>query len=359
MNYYEHHLRDYDAATAHLSWDQDLAYARLLRWYYRKERPIPADVDEACRQVRAVTKPQRDAVQAVLQEFFELGEDGWHKDTCDEAIAKYQAGEPEREAKKTNEDTRLARHRAERRALFQVINAAGIHRPWNTPIADLRELARRLQDPEPATAKTKTATPEPANGNNSNAPATQPATGTATPATATHTPDTKHQSPITNHHDVAKEESLNTRTAQSGDPPASEEQSARVSMAAAVCIALKAAGIGRVNPGHPRLAALLADGAGVDAFVGAVQSLGPDVSDPFAYVLAVVEGQMAEARQLSARAAAATPATRAARRNGHNSGSSARAARMAEACPTLVAGARAPGDFVEAEVRDVTPRTVG
>ena len=74
MNYYEHHIRDYDAATAHLTWDQDMAYSRLLRWYYRKEQPIPADIAEACRQVRASSKPQRDAVEAVLREFFVLHE---------------------------------------------------------------------------------------------------------------------------------------------------------------------------------------------------------------------------------------------------------------------------------------------
>lgn len=309
MNYYEHHLRDYDAATAHLSWDEDLAYTRLLRWYYRKEKPIPADVKEACRQVRAASKVQRDAVQAVLREFFELREDGWHEDTCDEAIAAFQAGEPVREAKKTNEDTRLARHREERAKLFGIVNAAGIHRPWNTPIAELRDLAKRLQEGDSATG----------NSNDSNAPATQPATGTATPATATHgnaSPLPTPHSPLPIHHDVAKEE--DTRTAQPSDPPTPEEQPARVSMVGAVCIALKAAGVGRVNPGHPRLAALLANGAGVDAFIGAAQALGPDVSDPFAYVLGTVEGQMAEARQLAARSAAATPTTRPATRNGHN-----------------------------------------
>lgn len=348
VNYYEHHLRDYDAATAHLSWDEDLAYTRLIRWYYRKERPIPADVKEACRQVRAVSKPQRDAVHAVLQEFFELREDGWHKDTCDEAIAAFQAGEPVREAKKTNEDTRLARHRAERAELFGVINAAGIHRPWNTPIAELRDLAKRLQEGDSATG----------NGNTSNAPATQPATGTATPATATHgnaSPLPTPHSPLPNHHDVAEED---TRTAQPGDPPTPEEQSARASMAGAVCIALKAAGIGRVNPGHPRLAALLAEGAGVDAFIGAAQALKPGVSDPFAYVLGAVEGQLTDARQLAARSAAATPATRPATRNGH-SGSSARAARMAEAVPGLVNGHEPVADFIDTEVSDVTPRRVG
>ena len=64
MNFYKHHLGDYDGATMHLSWDEDMAYTRLLRAYYRREKPIPAD--EAWRLARASTKPQKDAVSRVL-----------------------------------------------------------------------------------------------------------------------------------------------------------------------------------------------------------------------------------------------------------------------------------------------------
>lgn len=91
MNYYEHHIGDYDADTAHLSWSEDMAYTRLLRLYYRKEAPIPADVGQACRLVRATSKDERKAVESVLQEFFELREDGWHQSRCDGEIGKYQS----------------------------------------------------------------------------------------------------------------------------------------------------------------------------------------------------------------------------------------------------------------------------
>ena len=59
INWYEHHIKDYDSATMHLSWEEDLAYTRLLRWYYRKEEPIPGDLEQACRIVRAATDLQR------------------------------------------------------------------------------------------------------------------------------------------------------------------------------------------------------------------------------------------------------------------------------------------------------------
>lgn len=90
MNYYEHHIGDYDADTAHLSWVEDMAYTRLLRLYYRKELPIPCDLAEACRLVRAQTRDQRAAVSSVLKEFFSLQEDGWHQKRCDADVDRYQ-----------------------------------------------------------------------------------------------------------------------------------------------------------------------------------------------------------------------------------------------------------------------------
>lgn len=88
MNYYKHHIGDYDAATAHLSWDEDMAYSRLLRMYYRTEQAIPADMAKACRLIRANSKAERAAVETVLGEFFALGEDGWHQKRCDEELVK-------------------------------------------------------------------------------------------------------------------------------------------------------------------------------------------------------------------------------------------------------------------------------
>ncbi len=90
MNYYEHHIGDYDADTAHLSWVEDMAYTRLIRLYYRKELPVPSDVGEACRLVRAVTREQKQAVESVLKEFFRLASDGWHQKRCDADVERYQ-----------------------------------------------------------------------------------------------------------------------------------------------------------------------------------------------------------------------------------------------------------------------------
>lgn len=86
MNFYKHHLGDYDSATMHLSWLEDMAYTRLLRLYYRTEQPINPDIKQVFRLVRATSKAEREAVQTVLDEFFTLESDGWHQDRCDQEI---------------------------------------------------------------------------------------------------------------------------------------------------------------------------------------------------------------------------------------------------------------------------------
>ena len=66
-----------------------MAYTRLLRAYYRREKPITED--EKYRLARAVTKAQKVAVDSVLREFFFLEADGWHNRRADQEILTYQA----------------------------------------------------------------------------------------------------------------------------------------------------------------------------------------------------------------------------------------------------------------------------
>lgn len=85
MNYYPHHIGDYAKDTGHLTWDEDMAYTRLLRAYYSREGAIPPD--QAYRLARAATRGQREAVDSVLREFFERREDGWHNKRADAELA--------------------------------------------------------------------------------------------------------------------------------------------------------------------------------------------------------------------------------------------------------------------------------
>lgn len=263
MNYYEHHIRDYDADTAHLSWLEDMAYTRLLRLYYRKEAPIPADIAQACRLVRAHTKAERRAVEAVLHEFFELRDGGWRHGRCDEEITAYQA-------------------RAER--------SRAIGRLGGRPRKDGDDGASTHDsgNPQPA-AQEPTQNP----AGFTEKPMKNPPGFLGEPGKNPHqTPDTRHQTP----------EEINTHTADStgvgacgggrggGGPP-------NATQAGLVCKAMKAVGIADVNPGHPELLVLLEAGATQAEFVGAAEEA-VRRQKGFAYAIGMVKRQRQEAAKV-------------------------------------------------------------
>ena len=86
MNYYAFHLGDYASATGHLTWNEDMAYRRLLDAYYQRESPFPDDMRQIYRLTRAQEDKQREAIDTILHEFFTLTEDGWRHFRCDEEI---------------------------------------------------------------------------------------------------------------------------------------------------------------------------------------------------------------------------------------------------------------------------------
>lgn len=181
MNYYERHLGDYAKNCGHLSLLEHGVYVRLLDVYYTREAPIPEN--KAARLIGAATPETLQALQVVLEEFFELRDGLWHQDRADLDIASYLEGEPEREVKKANEDNRLKRHRDERASLFKTLTDRGEHAPWNIGMTELRALVSATPATKPATA-----------------PETLQETKPATPATKTATPATATQYPIANSH---------------------------------------------------------------------------------------------------------------------------------------------------------------
>lgn len=76
MNFYAHYIGDYDRDTADLSWDEDLAYRRLLAAYYATEEPLANDPERLASIARTRTKAHLAAIQAVVRRFFFLGKDG-------------------------------------------------------------------------------------------------------------------------------------------------------------------------------------------------------------------------------------------------------------------------------------------
>jgi len=86
MNYYNFHIGDYISHTIHLSSGEDLAYRRLLDMYYDTELPIPNNIPLVSRKIRI----SAEIVKTVLDEFFELTEEGYKNFRADNEIAEYQ-----------------------------------------------------------------------------------------------------------------------------------------------------------------------------------------------------------------------------------------------------------------------------
>lgn len=91
MNFYEHHLGDYIRDAAHLSLLEEGAYRRLIDAYYVRERELPAERPEVYKLARAVARPERKAVDYVLDTFFQLTDAGWWHKRCQEEIDRYRA----------------------------------------------------------------------------------------------------------------------------------------------------------------------------------------------------------------------------------------------------------------------------
>jgi len=89
MHYYQFNIGDYASHTRHLDLYEDLAYRRLLDMYYLHERPLNADSAAVAKQIGMREKVQ--VVQDVLNEFFQLGEDGWVNDRADKEIKHFHS----------------------------------------------------------------------------------------------------------------------------------------------------------------------------------------------------------------------------------------------------------------------------
>lgn len=88
MHYYQFNIGDYASHTRHLNLLEDLAYRRLLDIYYLQERPLNVGITSVARQINM--RDHEVEVKAVLEEFFELTDEGWINRRADQEIAKYQ-----------------------------------------------------------------------------------------------------------------------------------------------------------------------------------------------------------------------------------------------------------------------------
>lgn len=145
MNYYPFHVGDYTSHTSHLEPMEDLAFRRMLDLYYLRELPLPAEVVEVARLIRL--RQAINEVQAVLTEFFTLGEDGWRHTRCDEEVQKMQGKQTKaRESAAASVSARKAKADIENQSNGRTANAK---LPLNERSTDV-ELPTPTPTPQPS-----------------------------------------------------------------------------------------------------------------------------------------------------------------------------------------------------------------
>ena len=85
MYFYRFHINDYQAATAHLTNEQDLAYRRALDWYYSSEKPLPLDHEWLAKRLRV----EAAVLLEVLVDMFEKTDEGYRNGRAEEELAGY------------------------------------------------------------------------------------------------------------------------------------------------------------------------------------------------------------------------------------------------------------------------------
>jgi uncharacterized protein YdaU (DUF1376 family) len=91
MNFYPFHIGDYAAHTRHLSLIEDLAYRRLIDYYYLSEAPLSGQYESIAKEIGMVDYQKE--IEYILNRYFQFWQCDctWRNKRADEEIAKYHA----------------------------------------------------------------------------------------------------------------------------------------------------------------------------------------------------------------------------------------------------------------------------
>jgi uncharacterized protein YdaU (DUF1376 family) len=132
MNFYPFHRGDYMSHTRHLTEMEDLAYRRLLDFYYLHEQPLDADATTVARMINMRSAVLE--VETILNEFFEFeAGKGWVNSRADAEILKYR--------NKLEANSRAGRISAERRMHSRSTNV----QPTNTNTKTIKQEKKNIK----------------------------------------------------------------------------------------------------------------------------------------------------------------------------------------------------------------------
>lgn len=93
MNYYQHHIGDFNNATRCLTRVERSVYRDLIELYYDKEGPLSGNIKFLQKLVLAVSDEEKEALNTVLEMFFTYEDDQFRNSRCDSEIEKYQSNQ--------------------------------------------------------------------------------------------------------------------------------------------------------------------------------------------------------------------------------------------------------------------------
>ena len=108
MHHYRHNIGDYRKDTGHLTLLEHGIYRQALDLYYLEERPLCADHARLMRSLCVRTKEEQQALENILQDFFELGDNGYEHARCEKELAEIY---DKSEKAKASAERRWARQR--------------------------------------------------------------------------------------------------------------------------------------------------------------------------------------------------------------------------------------------------------
>lgn len=91
MNFYPHHIGDFNSATRHLTRVERSVYRDAIELYYDTEAALTLDIDRLHRKLLCHSDEEKTALKAVLDEFFVKTAGGYAHERCDSEIAKYRS----------------------------------------------------------------------------------------------------------------------------------------------------------------------------------------------------------------------------------------------------------------------------
>ena len=91
MNFYPHHISDFNNATRHLTRVERSVYRDAIELYYDTESVLTDNLERLLKRLLCVSDEEKTALKDVLEEFFELQDDGYFHERCDVEICKYRA----------------------------------------------------------------------------------------------------------------------------------------------------------------------------------------------------------------------------------------------------------------------------